>query len=197
MLVSLQAVYNWDNSVFDDLVIPEGMDRETLIHGLLHETRELSLLYSEPEELKTNIKYYSQSRLAVWEHLWALANAEYNPLDNYMRTQTETTQHGHKEASEYSNTAERTATSNNKVFGFDSETSVGKDSNSGNVEGENSGETTIQHSGVDIVPITAPGNTGVTSYQQMIEGEFNVRPKLDLYNYIITDFKHEFCIMIY
>ncbi len=197
MLVSLQAVYNWDNTVLDDLIIPEGMDRTTLIHELLHETRELSLLYSEPEELKNNIKYYCQSRIAVWSRLWALATAQYNPLDNYSRTQTETTQHGHIESSEYSNTAERSATSNNRVYGFDSDSAVGKDSNSGNVEGENSGNTTIQHSGRDIVTITGQGNIGVTSYQQMIDGELNVRPKLDIYKYIITDFKEQFCIMIY
>ena len=197
MLVSLIAVYLWDNTIFDDFQLPVGMNRETLLHELLRETAELSLIYSDPIEVKSNLKYYSAERVALWTRLWELSTAEYNPLDNYQRTQTETTEHGHRENSTFQNSASHNSNVNNKVFGFDSDESVGKDTSTANGSGSNNGTQATQHSGTDTVTITGHGNIGVTSYQQMIEGELSARPKLDIYKYIIEDLKHNFCVMIY
>ena len=197
MLISLMAVYLWDNTVLDNFTIPDGMNRNTFIHELLHETAELSLVYSEPQELKESIKNYSNSRIAIWQKLYDLSIAEYNPLENYDRAETKKIQHGHRENTTYSNTIQRNSSVNNKVYGFDSEQATGKDTSTGNGSGTDAGTNAIQHSGEDVEITRAHGNIGVTSYQQMIEGEYAVRQKLDMYKYIIEDFKHQFCICIY
>ena len=100
-LVSLMAVYNWDNNIFDNFTLPSGMDHEVLQELLLKECAELNLVYSDPTMVKTQIGIFSRAKLNVWTRLWTLANAEYNPIDNYKRTIIETTVHGTTEQVDY------------------------------------------------------------------------------------------------
>ena len=79
----------------------------------------------------------------------------------------------------------------------DSSESVGKDSTSTHSEGENNGQNIRQHSGSDVVVTEGEGNIGVTTYQKMMEEEMNIRPRLDIYHYIIEDIKKEFCVCVY
>lgn len=198
MLVSLMAVYQYtDGDVLSDLLIPEGMNWNLARDTILKETAELNLVYSDPEILKKFIADFCKRRLDVWTHLWNLSQEEYDPLINYDRRTQETTQHGHKETTDFKHNNEATTNNNTRVFGFDSETAVGKDGESGNIEGENKGQDIRQHSGVDIVTTTNKGNIGVTTYQQMMREEFDIRPKLDIYKFIAVEFAHEFCIMVY
>lgn len=191
------AVYTWDDTVLDNIMLPEGMDSDILKNELLRQIGELSLLYSDPEYIKSFLGIFSRRRMPVWNKMWELANEEYNPIDNYKRTVTETTRHGHKEQIDYLDNSESDESYNTKVFGFDSSESVGKDSASGHSEGQNSGQNIKQHSGNDVVVTEGEGNIGVTTYQKMIEEEINVRPKLDIYQFIIEDIKKEFCVCVY
>ena len=108
MLVSSMAIYNYDNNIFDTLVLPEGMERNTLINLILLETAELSVLYSDPATFKWFLGAWSRTRLSVWQHLWDLANEEYDPLDNYNRTDTNTIEHGHTLTMNKTNTSGKT-----------------------------------------------------------------------------------------
>lgn len=192
------AVYQYtDGDVMSNLLIPEGMNWDLARDTILKETAELNLVYSDPEILKKFIADFCKRRLDVWTHLWNLSQEEYDPLVNYDRNVVETTQHGHKETTDFKHNNEATINNNTRVFGFDSETSVGKDGETGNVDGENRGQDIKQHSGVDIVTTTNKGNIGVTTYQQMVREEFDMRPKLDIYKFIAVEFAHEFCIMVY
>ena len=191
------AVYTWDNTVLDNIALPEGMDSDILKNELLRDIGELSLLYSDPEYIKAYLGIFSRRRSPVWTKMWELANEEYNPIDNYKRTVTETTRHGHKEQIDYQDNSTITGNTSTRVFGFDSSDSVGKDSASNQSTGQNNGQNIKQHSGNDVVITEGEGNIGVTTYQNMIEEEINVRPKLDIYQFIIEDIKKEFCVCVY
>lgn len=198
MLVSLIAVYSWDDTVLDNLTVPIGMDVELLKEELLREIGELSILYSDPEYIKAYLGIFSRRKLPVWTRMYQLAEEEYDPIDNYKRTVTETTTHGHKEQVDYLDNSELSGSEHNRVFGFDSsDESVGKDSTSASSEGEHSGQNIKQHSGNDVVVTQGQGNIGVTTYQKMVEEELKVRPKLDIYKLIIDDIKKEFCVCVY
>ena len=197
MLVSLMAVYNWDNTVLDNLYLPNGMDNDLLKQEMLRQLGELNLTYSDPEFFKVQLGFFSRTKMPIWTKMWELANAEYNPIDNYKRKVVETTMHGHKEQIDYLDNSEVTGSTSNRVFGFDSDESVGKDSTSTRSEGENNGQNIRQHSGSDVVVTEGEGNIGVTTYQKMMEEEMNIRPKLDIYHYIIEDIKKEFCVCVY
>lgn len=197
MLVSLMAVYNHDDTVLDGLELPEEMDRATLISHLLFQTAEFSLLYSKPEVLKDMIEYWSLTRIELWTKLWELAHEEYDPLVNYDRTETERTAHGKRVEVRYHDEKDGSVTTNNKVFGFNSSDSVGKDSTQTTNGLDTDGSNTEINSGTDVVSKTSKGNIGVTTYQQMMKEEIEMRPKLDIYRYIIEEFKHQFCILVY
>ena len=191
------AVYNYDNTVLDGLELPEEMERDTLISKLLFETAELTLVYSTPDILKDMIEYWSLSRIEVWNNLWNLAHEEYDPLVNYDRTETERLAHGKRVEIRYHDEKDGSSSTSNRVFGFNSDESVGKDSSSTTNGLDTDGSNSEINSGTDIKSKTSKGNIGVTTYQQMMKEELEIRPKLNMYTYIIEEFKHQFCILVY
>ena len=197
MLVSLMAVYNHDNTILDGLELPEEMERDTLISELLFETAELTLVYSNPDTLKEMIEYWSLTRIEIWNNLWKLAHEEYDPLVNYDRTETERIAHGKRVEVRYHDEKDGSSSTNNRVFGFNSEESVSKDSSSTNTGLDTDGSNTEINSGTDVTSKTSKGNIGVTTYQQMMKEEMEMRPKLNIYTYIIEEFKHQFCVLVY
>ena len=213
MLISIIAIHNFDNSIFDDFDIPEGMNKETLINMILLELGELSILYSQPDVLKYYIKYWSNSRVSVWQHLWDLATEEYDPLDNYNRTDTVTTNHGHKLIIDHANSNTkndsgsntRNDTNHEYVFGYNSETRAPSKDNVLSETGSfsqtgtstDTGQDVHTNLGTDVETRHGKGNIGVTTYGKMISEELELRPKLDMYKFIVTEFKEEFCIMVY
>lgn len=82
------GLYNWDSTVFDLMVIPEELDRETLLNNLLAETAELEVLYPNPVVFKNLLGVWSSKQLDIWNRLYATTQYEYNPIENYNRYET-------------------------------------------------------------------------------------------------------------
>ena len=201
MLASILAIYNWDNTIFDNLYLPEGVDKPTMINMIIIELAELNLVWNRPEFLKWYIGQWSLARKPVWDRLYELAMQEYNPLDNYDRTDQEVTNHGHVLTNTHNDNGRKDGGYNDKkyVYGYNSEDRVHSediDSTNGEMYSDAGGFTNT-NSGRDIVDRHGHGNIGVTTYQKMISDEYNIRPKLDFYRYIVEEFKHEFCVMVY
>lgn len=191
------AIYDYDDSVLDGLELPDDMDRTTLIKELLINTAELSVIYSDPEFLKDMIEYWSLSRIEVWNKLWELAREEYDPLVNYDRTETERLAHGKRIEVRYHDEKDASGDTNNKVAGFNSVEQVDKSSSSTSYGIDTDGSNTEINSGTDVTSKTSKGNIGVTTYQQMMKEELEMRPRLNMYTYIIEEFKHQFCVLVY
>ena len=83
--MSLLGLYNWDATILDGLVVPNGIDRETVINNLLRECAELEIIYPQPDALKFFVSEWSRERLPVWEKLEATLKFEYDPISNYDR----------------------------------------------------------------------------------------------------------------
>ena len=92
--ISLIGFYNYDNTLFDNLTLPEGYDKETFIDSLILEHGEKCVLYSNFEYLK--------SAIGAWGRKWSLELsrirealiAEYNPIYNYDRYEEIKDSHG-------------------------------------------------------------------------------------------------------
>lgn len=89
-LLSVLGLYDWDNTLFDSMEIPSGMDKDTIVNGILQDCAELEILYSNPETLKNMIYIWSKRELPTWERIYHAEQAEYNPIENYDRHQTDT-----------------------------------------------------------------------------------------------------------
>ena len=83
--MSLLGLYNWDNTILDGMVVPAGVDRQTVINNLLRECAELEILYPQPEAMKFFVSEWAKERLPVWNRLEATLHYEYDPISNYDR----------------------------------------------------------------------------------------------------------------
>lgn len=83
--LTVMGVYNWDSSVFDNFVMPNGMDKEQEIGVILMECAELELLYNRPDTFKQMVGIWSNVNVQNWQKMWDVVNMEYNPIENYDR----------------------------------------------------------------------------------------------------------------
>lgn len=88
--LSIKALYQYDNALFNGLQLPEGVDKDTLVDNILLDAASLEVLYPDPVFLNRAITVWSRKRLPVWTELQKTLEYEYNPIDNYDRTETVT-----------------------------------------------------------------------------------------------------------
>jgi hypothetical protein len=126
----------------------------------LVECAEFEFLYPAPEVAKTIIGIWSRKELPYWNRVYAASQAEYNPIENYRRNETETVEDGRTEEhsgndvsrASGTDTDARTGTETLNRTGTDTNTASGSDRNSG------SSSSTDTNSGTDTV------NNKVTGY---------------------------------
>ena len=82
------GLYQWDQTIFDLMQIPEALDKDTLVDNLLAETAELEVLYPNPVVFKNLVGVWSAKQLDIWNRLYATTQYEYNPIENYNRYET-------------------------------------------------------------------------------------------------------------
>lgn len=83
--LTILGMYQYDNTVFDKLVIPNTLDREVLINLLLDQCGNLETHLPNPDYFKSMCGYWSRSMLPIWEKLEETLYYEYNPIHNYDR----------------------------------------------------------------------------------------------------------------
>ena len=171
--MSLYAMYTYLPSLFDDIELPTGVEKEVLIDNILLECAEFEILYTNPNFLKAAITSWSRKQEKVWSSLNNTFDLDYNPIWNVDGTETIVRE------------LESSGNDTNKVVGFNSTT----------LQTNNAVDTTGTVK--ETITNTRSGNIGVTMTQQMLERELDVRPKLNIYNYIIQDFKQRFCLLVY
>lgn len=222
--LSILGLYNYDNTIFDLLTIPEGLDKTTLVKSICAELADMELLYPNPEVMKDLIGVWSTGCQYEWAKLLESMNFEYNPIDNYDRTETRTlTSQGTGSGADggsdsYSTTKQHTGQDSQsgqeqntgKVTAFNSGTLADKSQNAGtNSNTLNSSHTDTEtatntygktkqetFSKSDSETIRAHGNIGVTTTMQMIREQRDI-VKFNLYDIITEEFKLRFCVLIY
>lgn len=168
--MSVRALYSWDNTLFDNLRLPEDVSAETVISLILAECGELEVLYPDPAYLKKLIQYWSSSKMPSWTKIKeALWDTNYDPSLNYVKN----TEHRGNDSS----------TSTDSVKGYNETAFV--DSNKNASTGNNFYKRTVT------------GNIGIQSMSKLISEEVEMRQKYDLINIIVNDFKQRFCILVY
>ena len=148
--LSLLGIYNYDDSVLDDLALPPELEdsRETIVNNLLLESAELEILFPEPNTLKSAIKFWSRKCLPVWQELYDTTQYEYNPIWNKdgtfseLETRDLSGTNNNTEtrnlAGSRSSTESRNNTETRNLAGSESESGSGSDDTSNYVYGYNS-----------------------------------------------------------
>ncbi len=170
--MSVNGLYQYDNTLFDNMVIPPAMNRAALINYIIAECAELEVLITNPETLKIMIESWSISRLHSWIRLYESTVQDYNMIENYDR---------HEDWNDDGNSE---AHGKNYKAGYNAGATVLSDNNDGNGEQHN------HHKG------RVHGNIGVTTAAQMIQGERDING-YDVYMAITDEFKRKFCVCVY
>lgn len=83
--MSLLALYQYNEQLFDGLRLPSGVNKDTLVENLLVETAEFEILYPDAEFMANMIAMWSAKEVGVWEKLNETLHYEYDPISNYDR----------------------------------------------------------------------------------------------------------------
>ena len=202
--LSFLGLYNWDNSIFDDMSLPDDFtedDKTIIINNLLMECAELEVIYPDPDFMKQAITAWSAKEVYTWSRLYEACKAEYNPIENYDRHEKSNNQNRgamtHSGKDSVTGSGEDTVT--NKITAFNNNTFVDHDKA---IAGKGSTDTTsyghiVTDTTGNLLESRIHGNIGVTTNQQMLESELATRPKLNIYQIIIDSFIDRFCLLVY
>ena len=225
-LLGLQHyLLNLEDDLFKNMILPEGIDKETLTDNILLKGADFEVLYSDP--------YFVQDAIGLWSKKWsrtfqkwvdALA-IEYAPLENYDRKEdwSDTLNRGVKTNARRDSgntrtfdntdttTPGTTITEETQVSAYDSSsyqpsqqvtTSPTGDgdvlAHAGTIKdeyGEGTSGSETENSKT-VRDGRIHGNVGVTTSQQMLEAELKVA-EWNLYEHITDLFLQEFVIPIY
>lgn len=224
--MTLSGLYAWDNTLFDKMVFPESADKKTFIDSLILSYGMCEPLYPDFDFMKNNgipawSKKWQTSINKVYEILEKL---EYNPVENYDRQETwtdspditrETQLSGtdtNRQTAGQGSTMTQTGTDTNeqKVSAFNSsgydpsqqDTMTYGNQTEINTSGTDTNELTYgrkdtstekgstEHSG------RIHGNIGVTTTQQMMESELQLR-KQSFIDYCTGLFAQDLLLLVY
>lgn len=210
--LSILGLYNYDNTIFDLLTLPEGLDKTSLIKSICAELADMELLYPNPEVMKDLIGVWSVGCQYEWAKLLESMNFEYNPIDNYDRTETRSltsqgTGSGTDGGSDSLSTSKQHTgqeQDTGKVTAFNSGNLADKNQSTGTSSATDTETASTQYgktkqetfSKSDSETIRAHGNIGVKTTMQMIREQRDI-VKFNLYDIITEEFKLRFCILVY
>ena len=212
------SLYN--QTLFDNLSLPAGIDKETLIGSIYMRAGEFETLYPDPYIMRGLIGLWSQKHYWTFDKWIKAINIKYDPLNNYDRTEEYLDTHKGKETGNRSgnNSGSNTRTDDLKssnditttedVYAYNdsdgaprNKTVVDQDTtNTGTVKDNSSGTYSENNTNSDEWTTEHKarlfGNIGVTTSQQMLQSELDIA-KFNLYEAIADLFVSEFCILVY
>lgn len=194
--LTLIGMYNYDNSLFDEVVLPAGYDKQTFINSLLLEHGEKCVLYTDFDFLKFSLGAVSRK----WEHelerIYRALNEDYNPLHNYDRHEEYTDTTERNAGGSVTTTQPQDATEETRVAAYNSdnyEPDRKSYANTGTVksESENDENGTITHDA------HLYGNIGVTTSAAMALEETRLRSNNNMYGVAAGIFANELLIQLF
>ena len=88
--ITLYGYYSEDPALLDDIVLPEGLDKEALKTEILHSCGSLYPFIQHPEMLKESVHNWFKINERNFERILLAVMAEYSPIENYDRTEEHT-----------------------------------------------------------------------------------------------------------
>lgn len=210
-LMTVEGLYNYKDTLFNEFEVPEGMDKQIAIDTICMRSRELEVLYPDIDFFAKRIGMWSRKHQYNWKKLYDTTLLEYNPIENYDRmedwTDTDTETGTNSRNNDIRNTISNEVTNSGTVTEQNTAFNAGlsdhaKEISNNNTNSNGSGSTTENESGTSKRDLThtrtgrTHGNIGVTTSQQMIQSEREVA-MFNIYDVIAESFVENFCLMVY
>lgn len=208
MKMTLIGMYNFDNTLFANLSVPTGIDRDLLIKNILMRGGEYEVLYADLDFMKLAIGQWSDKWQDLMKKWVELNKIEYNPLENYDRKEDwvdnnaeKTARKENAVASDFSKSTGHGTTDNDRSAynstGYQPHDMVSSDTSGTNNSIANTdahGETNTQGNSVHSGRIH--GNIGVKTTQSMYLEQLDVI-KINIYEELSEMFLTELVIYVY
>lgn len=196
--LTLIGMYNYtEGEIFSGLTVPEGIQKALFISRLLLTRGERGVLYPDPDFMQQAITTWSDSWAPVFDKIYAALTEDYNPLHNFDRHEAYTDEEGRERNGSSSATGSSDIETESKISAYNESTyqpdSMGTSSAS-NTSADESTETedrTLTHTG------HLYGNIGVTTSQQMLEAEVQLRLNTRMIDIMADKFAEELLILVY
>lgn len=230
---TLAELYDEDSTIFSGLLLPSTLQLSILRSIILQELGDLDTVFLAAEDIKAYLPMWSAARLDSWQRMLDALSAEYNPIHNYDRTDTET-ENVTGSGTETSSGSDKESSNDTQNSSFTGTTQAGgQDTVTRNVQGYNSSafvpsdqDVTALGNKQDSTSATtgagtqnressrsedrsrtdtevrsrilnSAGNIGVTTSQQMITAEVEMRQKWTVYGIICEAFKRDLCVGVW
>lgn len=83
--ITLIGLTKFDSSLFDDLQLPDGIDKDLFVNSLLLKGGEFETLYPDPEFMRYSIAVWGRKWYRTFAEWLKGTQAEWNPIHNYDR----------------------------------------------------------------------------------------------------------------
>lgn len=141
MRLTLIGLYNYDPALFDQMVMPDGVNTDLVKNTILQKSGEFELIYTNLDYMKNMIGFWSNKHLRTFTKWNEALNIEYDPLYNYDRMEEITI--GRKGSDSRSENASSTSTASDSTSNNSTSTTgtTEADAKSGNTKSETKGST--------------------------------------------------------
>lgn len=197
--LTLIGLVKYDDTLFNNLRLPDGVDKTVFTNTLLLDYGMLGVIYQD-------FYFMRDSAIPAWcdkwqeslRQVWNALHADYNPIENYDRQEHWTDSPDITRTESGNNESSITSNENSNAYGdvsaYNSTDYQAKDrtrSDSSNASnGKNNYSSSNRESGTTTHDGRIHGNIGVTTSQQMIESELKLR-KQSFYGYAASLFMQD------
>lgn len=201
--LSLSGMMSRYPTLFDDIVLPDQADRDTVLNRLLLDTMELEVMISSPPIMQEALGIYSKSRLPSWNKYAEALGLDYDPFASDDTTETETASSDRKTNTDSSanTTGQNTGSDSTtrEVTGFDSNQLQTAEKNTTQLGTGNTASTTgtaeMTENGSRSMQKTRKGRAG-RDPQDLVQKEIALAAE-NLTERIVSDIKQQFCLLVY
>ena len=194
--------------LFADIQLPTGIDKEILVNNIIKECWDLEPIYPQPILFKQMIDAFFAKKYSDYLKMYTALNEEYNPIHNFDRfeekDESRKNDRNYKRSENRNMDSENTSNTEttNKVSAYDSDDFSNSDLE--NIK-DNSNRNDTENISIDDTDNTTDtyttknhlyGNIGVTTSQQMLESEIDLRTKYNIYDIITFDFRAQFMLRL-
>ena len=171
--MTLIGLYNYDNTLFDKMALPDILDFDTVKNSILMSCAEFEPLYPSPDALKTAIEYWSKGKLHSWNKIATALYHEYDPFINFARDEVRTIE------------TEFTNDSTNSVSAWNEDSMQKRD------------KTDSDGKSKSVETFHSQGDSAMFTPTDVARKESELRITFDLIDIIIDSFKNTLVLQIY
>lgn len=147
MRLSVLGLYKADSGLFSEMVYPSGFtsdEKQTVVQNILAECAELECLFPSTDTMRSMIGLWSKLNISVWERIFTASKLDYNPIENYNRTEIETISDDRTDTHSGNDVNRLSGTDTETTSGTNTQTNTGTDTHT--TSETNSGTDTTTNS---------------------------------------------------